>query len=143
MFPGSLAIAVNMFHMDVRASNGKTSNDLEEIEILNYNEEGRLELEKNIEELEYRIEISDENTERQQGAKGRTGIARKLLKARIDTSRKLSKACDQEDYIIDLAQTPEVIETQKASCDATPRDWELRKSDQPGKGVAKGRRSGK
>ena len=64
MFSGYRKKEVNMFPNDVNTGNGKITNVLEEIEKLNYNEEGRLELEKNIGELGNRIGISGENPEK-------------------------------------------------------------------------------
>ena len=60
---GYLAKSVNMFHMGVNLDNGKITKDWEEIEKLNFNEEGLLELGKQIGELANRIDIIDENME--------------------------------------------------------------------------------
>ena len=71
-----------MFPKEVNGRNVHIIKDVGEMGKLNYSEEGRLELEKEIEELKGRIEIGDENMEKKlEGGK-------KELRSHKETRRK-------------------------------------------------------
>ena len=81
---------------------------------MDYNEEDRFEMEQKIEELKDIIELSGGNMgNRLWGQKTELESRKETLKQRIANARKRLRQSDQQDYICDLVQHSEVIETQK------------------------------
>ena len=71
-------------------------------------------MDKKIGELEYLIEISDENMEKQLGRRRKNWKRiKKLWRREYRTHENACNRVDQKDYLIDLAQPAVSIETQK------------------------------